>query len=175
MANRINATFDMSGWEQAFDLLDGPFKESLARRMAVEGGVALRDEAKTQVPQSVGPYNPKSRGSQEAETLRNSIYLARDDKQSTETLFSYTISWNSKQAWWGKLVEFGYIRRYKVYFNEKMGYFTTIKTLPLDKTVIVPAHPFLGSAYDVTLPRLFAIMTARGQRELPILLAEMGA
>lgn len=172
MGNTFRADFDVSGWIEGLDKLAGPIRTSLARRMAVEGGVALRDEAKRWVQPSVGPYNPNSRGSQEAGQLRDAIYLAYDSEGSTDTVFTYHISWNAKKAWWGKLVEFGYFQRYVVYYNDKMGYFSTIKERRLDDPQWVPGKPFLRPAYDITRPKLVTIMVARGQKELPILLGE---
>lgn len=171
MADRFRADFDVSGWIDGLDKLAGPIRTSLGRRMAVEGGVALRDEAKRWVPTSVGPYNPNSRGSQEAGQLRDAIYLAFDSS-STEDVFTYTISWNAKKAWWGKLVEFGYHQRYLVLFDKERGYYTTVKEVPLDEPIQIEAKPFLRPAFDIMRPKLTKIMVTRGQRELPILLGE---
>lgn len=172
MGNAFRADFDVSGWIEGLDKLEGPVRTSLARRMAVEGGVAMRDEAKRWVAPSVGPYNPNSRGSQEAGQLRDAIYLAYDTDASTDVTFTYTVSWNAKKAWWGKLVEFGYFQRYLVVFDKSKGYFTTIKERRHDEPKWIPGKPFLRPAYDITRPKLVSIMVTRGQKELPILLGE---
>lgn len=172
MADTFSASLDLSEWEDGLERLAGPIRTSLARRMLVEGGVALRDEAKRWVKPSVGPYNPNSRGSQEAGQLRDAIYLAYDTDASTDVVFTYTVSWNAKKAWWGKLVEFGYYQRYVVYFNEKYGVFTTDKERKLSDPQWVPGKPFLRPAFDITRPKLASIMIARGQKELPLLLGE---
>lgn len=171
MADRFRADFDVSGWIEGLDKLAGPIRTSLGRRMAVEGGVALRDEAKRWAPVSDGPYNPNSRGSQEAGQLRDAIYLAFDSS-STEDVFTYTISWNAKKAWWGKLAEFGFFQRYRVIFDKQKGYYVTDKTQKLATPKWIPGKPFLRPAFDVTRPKLVSIMVTRGQRELPILLGE---
>lgn len=173
MGNTFKADFDVSGWDVAFDQLAGPIRTSLARRMGVEGGVALRDEAKRWVQPSVGPYNPNSRGSQEAGQLREAIYLAFDEGNSSDVVFTYTISWNAKKAWWGKLVEFGYHQRYLVLFDKEKGYYSTVKEVPLSEPNFIPGKPFLRSSFTVMQPRLQSIMITRGQRELPILLGEV--
>lgn len=172
MGNTFKADFDVSGWDVAFDQLAGPIRTSLARRMGVEGGVALRDEAKRWVQPSVGPYNPNSRGSQEAGQLREAIYLAFDEGNSSDVVFTYTISWNAKKAWWGKLVEFGYHQRYLVLFDKEKGYYTTVKEVPLSEPKWIPGKPFLRPAFDIMQPKLTNIMVTRGMRELPILLGE---
>lgn len=174
MASGFTMKLDMSGIMHGLDQLNGPIKESLGRRMLVEAGVELRDEAKRWVPTSVGPYNPNSRGSHEAGTLRNAMYLAYDKEESNENFIKYNVSWSNAKAWWGKLVEFGYFRRYKVYYNAKIGAFTTVKEVPLKEPEFVPAKPFLRPAYDIVAgPVALRLMADRGRRELPILLAEM--
>ncbi len=164
--------FDIEEVVANLNKLSGPLKESLARRSAVAGGEVLRDEAKRWVPKSVGPYNPKSRGSQDAETLRNAIYLAFDKKTSTQTFFQYNVSWNAKKAWWGKLVEFGYYRRYRVYFNDKKGVYVTIKVDPLRNPVWVAPKPFLGAADNVAGARALQEMIDTAREQLPILLEQ---
>ena len=172
MVDMFKASLDTSGWSDAFAVLNGPLKESLARRMCVEGGVLMRDEAKSQVARSQGPYTESSRGSHESGTLENSIYLVFDQAASSDTLFTYSVSWNAKQAWWGKLVEFGWIQTHKVYMGKDGTWYTTKTELAAPKHHA--AHPFLRPAYDISFPQLAAVMTARGKRELPILLGSMG-
>lgn len=62
MADKLSITFDFSTIMGSLDVMSGPVRESLARRMLVAGGREMRDEAKRWVPTSVGPYNPNSRG-----------------------------------------------------------------------------------------------------------------
>lgn len=171
MANGFE--FDASEWQAAFDRLKGSFKESLARRMLVSGGVVLRDQAKANA-RNKGPwnYNPTSRGSQKGGTLSDAIYLAFDDKKSNGVQFTYKISWNAKLAWWGKLVEFPHFMRY-AFFRDKDGVWHTIKRVKLEHPKLVPARPFLAPAYDVRLADTKSAMIERGREELPKLLQEM--
>ena len=173
MGSQVTIKHDFSSAIAGLDKLNGAFKQSLARRMGVEGGVALRDEAKRWVPRSVGPYNPNSRGTQEAYTLRNAIYLAFDKAGSSEDVIRYRVSWNAQKAWWGKLVEFEHYQRYQVYYNAKMGYYTTNKEVPLAAPRRIGPKPFLRPAYDIVEPKLLGIMVARGKEEFALLISEI--
>ena len=178
MADGITTKFDMSGVEVGMTALAGPIKESLARRMLVAAGQEVRDEAKRWVPTSVGPYNPSSRGSQDAGTLRDAIYLAFDKRDSTDVSFTYNVSWNNSIAWWGKLVEFGYTQKFVVIYNKKLGAFQTLAkgknngVLRPGGPKRIPGKPFMRPAYEIVIPKALSIMAATGRIELPILLKE---
>lgn len=157
----------------------GDMKESLSRRMGVSGGVILRDEAKKNAAErdrySVTNPLAASRGSTVAGTLANAVYLAFDTDLSSETQVVYKVSWNNAQAWWGRLVEFGYQPKYKIAKDKHGNWFTLHdengKPIPLTSTVArVPAYPFLGPAYDAKLGQVRREMIKRGKEELPKLL-----
>jgi hypothetical protein len=169
--------FDNSEWIRFFDNLKGPVAESLARRMLVSGGVLMRDEAKALAPESDGPYNPTSRGSHSRGTLKGAIYLAKDDKKTSATNFSYKISWNDKIAWWGKLIEFPHLRPFKV--GMQKGYWFSFVPAELKGKSkpgkglggkLVEAKPFLAPAFDASITRVKMAMIERGRHELPILM-----
>lgn len=125
---------DTSGWTEGLAKLSGPFKEKLARSMAVAGGTILRDEAKQNAPVDTG-------------LLQDSIYLAFKDDRSNGMQIVYSVSWNSRTAPHGHLIEFG--------------------------TYKMAAKPFLRPAYDHA-PRAMQAMIARGRVRLPELLAGGG-
>lgn len=131
--------FDGSGWDQALAKLDGPFKEKLARSMAVAGGTILRDEAKQNAPVMTG-------------LLRDSIYLAYKDGMSNGQQVVYSVTWNSRTAPHGHLIEFGH-------WGPGGSW--------------VSAKPFLRPAYDHA-PRAMQVMMARGKVRAEELLSEMG-
>lgn len=137
--------FDGSGWDAAVAQLSGPFKEKLARSMAVAGGSLLRDEAKANAPVDTG-------------LLRDSIYLAFKDDRSNEMQVVYSVSWNSKTAPHGHLLEFGHWH----VTGGKGG----------ERTSWTPARPFLRPAYDQA-PRAMQAMIARGKVRAAELLSEM--
>lgn len=168
MADVFSAKVDTSGWMALFNVLDGPLKVSLARRMGAAGGRELRDEAKRRAPVSDGPYNPDSRGSHSAGTLREAIYLAYDEKRSGSELVTYSISWNSRTAWWGKLVEFGHWRN--AYYRDESGAYHGIKGKP--KVVWEPAQPFLRPAFDSHGLQAARVAIATAKVEFPKLLQE---
>lgn len=134
MTAKSGLMLDKSGWDTALARLDGPFKEKLARSMAVAGGTVLRDEAKQQCPVDSG-------------LLQSSIYLAFKDGRSNAMQIVYSVSWNSRTAPHGHLIEFG--------------------------TYKMAAKPFLRPAYDHA-PRAQAAMIARGRERAAELLSEMG-
>lgn len=170
---KLGAKIDLRSAVSGLDQLNGALRESLARRMAVSGGQILRDEAKARVPNTfTGAHNDSSRGSQAPGTLRDAIYLAYNDRRSTQTMFTYSVSWNDKKAWWGKLIEFGHYLRY-AYVIDANGVYHTLKDRPLANPRWIEATPFLAPAYDASLQAVRAAMIERGKTELPILLREI--
>ena len=170
MADGFTAKVDLSDVLLRLDRL-GDKGVSLASRMAVSGGREIRDEAKLQVTESDPPYNPISRGSQQPGTLRDAIYLAKNDDLTTASMIVYSISWNAKKAWWGKLKEFGWTQTHKIAYVEGADYFITTDEL-LAEPIRHPAQPFLASAYEISISRAYSAMIERGRKELPNLLRE---
>lgn len=170
--------FIATEWTAALDALKGPLRESLARRMLVSGGVVLRDEAEIRARVSFAKsewnYNPSSRGSQAEGTLADAIYLAKNDKLTTGTTFTYSVSWNQKKAFWGVFREFGYFRKYLV-VRDKDGFYHSLKNRPLAQPIWIPAHPVLGPAFDSKIESARTAMIERGRQELPVLLKEMAS
>lgn len=170
-----STSFDDSELQAALTRLSGEFAVSLASRMAVAGGRVLRDEAKLRVPSKfIGEYNPTSRGSHAAGKLRDSIYVARNTKLTTETNQVYSVTWNArdgdaKNAFWGKFIEFGHYIKY-AWYVDKNGVYHTIKNRPLKRPIHVPATPFLRPAFDSKLGDAKSAMIEAGRRELPKLL-----
>ena len=91
----IEAKVDFSSALAGLERLAGEARVSLARSMAVAGGQVFRDEAKLRAPVKTG-------------RLRDSIYLAFRDGKSTDQQVMYSVTWNSKKAPHGHLVEFGH-------------------------------------------------------------------
>ena len=158
MAANSGIKFDGSEWTEALNKLDGPFKEKLARSMVVAGGTLLRDEAKHYAPVKTG-------------LLRDSIYLAFKDNLSNEQQIVYSVSWNSKKAPHGHLLEFGHWQPYKIVRLPNGDWFTDV-TQPLAQPKWTPAKPFLRPAFDHAA-RAQQAMIKRGRERLPELLAEI--
>lgn len=173
MANYFKASFDASEWDKVFNHLTGPMKESLARTIGSAAGAVFRDEAKAGVPKSVGPYNPNSRGSSEAGTLRDAIYLGYDKRHPKPNEFTYNVSWNSRLAWWGKLVEFGHWQIYQVYFDKNKGYWRTGKTPRLGGPKWIPGAAFLRGAQFRAEGRAVQAGMIAGRYALPVLLGQI--
>lgn len=155
-AEMLQAKANVSSALAGLDGLGGPLATHLARSMAVAGGQVLRDEAKLLAPVESG-------------LLKSSIYLAYKDGKSTQDNVTYSVTWNSKKAPHGHLLEFGHWQYYATYKGAD-GEWHTNKNAPLDKPRWVPAHPFLRPALDSAGPRAQAAMIERGRERLPELL-----
>ncbi|MCG8275404.1 HK97-gp10 family putative phage morphogenesis protein [Stenotrophomonas sp. NLF4-10] len=158
----IKANIDFRDAINGLELL-GKVRHQLARSMAVAGGKVLRDEAKSRAPVGEDSKNPG--------TLRDAIYLAYRDGESTEAVEVYSVSWNAKKAPHGHLVEFGHWQTHARYKGKDGEWYTGA---PLAAPKWVPAYPFLRPALDAALPRAKAAMLERGRERLPELLAGQG-
>lgn len=155
MAKARRQIFDASELMQGLDRLAAS-KESVARSMGVAMGQAVRDEAKMRVP-----VGDRFDGALTPGLLRDSIYLAYDERRNVlnPNRYRYVVSWNSKRAPHGHLVEFGHWMPY-LYATDHAGNFWTPKPLqdnPHGSPYWVAAEPFLGPAFDAKLPSLMGI------------------
>ena len=169
----ISGKLDLAEVRAKLELLGGPGKESLGRRMAVAAGRVFRNEAEQQVPVGKNEWSAQAQfgGSNNAGLLKDSLYVAFNDKQSTSTTFVYSVSWNRKQAPHGHLLEFGHWRPYAIIFSPKYGW-RTDKSRPLPgQGVWVRAVPFLGPAYHMGKNEAFAVALKVGREEFPKILA----
>lgn len=173
MASYFRASFDHSEWDKVFNALTGPVKEQLARTIGYNMALVFRDDARANVPQSVGPYNPNSRGSAEAGTLRDNIYAAREKKKIKPNEVTYHVSWNSWNAWYGKLVEFGHWQIYNVYFDKNKGYWRTSNEPRLGGPKWIPGKAFLGGARWRAEGRAMQAGMIAGRSALPVLLGQI--
>jgi hypothetical protein len=138
--------------------------------MCVSGGVILRDEAKKNAPQGVAEEQAIRQygGSIRPGALKDAIYLAYRDAESTHNLFKYSVTWNAKKAPHGHLVEFGHWQPYRIVFTKDRGWIT-LKDHPKTPTWVA-ATPFLRPTFDTNLSRVKAAMIQRGRDEVQILL-----
>lgn len=169
---------DFSGWDRAFNLLEGEFKEALAARMAVEGGVLIRDEAKT----IAATRKPDRKFSMPTGTWANSFYLAKSDVRTTQDQVVYSVSWNAKKAPHGHLAEYGHNNYYVI--KQIKGQWRTMAKgkgggpnaqLRPGGPKRIAATPALRPAIDGRGAEAVKVMIERGKTEFPILLAEMKA
>jgi len=163
---KVTATVDDGNLRNAFAHLKAKGKESLMRRMLVEGGVLLRDAAKSNAMVAANKEGVPLRG-----VVANAIYLAQDKRTTTETIFNYTISWNARKAPHGHLVEFGHWQPHPVYKGTDGNWYTRTDIV-LPKPVWVAARPFLRPTIDSYGNTAVKVMIARGVKEFPILLRE---
>lgn len=167
---------DVSSLVEGFDKLSQA-KEGIARAMGAAMGVEVRDEAKQRAP----VLEPGGEGTdrQIPGTLKRAIYVAFDRRlQYIEpNSYRYTVSWNSKTAAHGHLVEFGFDMPYESRRTLANGlWFTPIpnptegggrqKGIPRDTGPLrIQAQPFLGPAFDAQLPRLMSVAREAGTKK----------
>ncbi len=166
----MGAKFDISNAISGLDKLKGPLKESLARRMGAGGGRVIRDEARTRAPVYTGP-EPRNGGSWGRGVLQRATYVAYNKRASGPTQSVYSISWNSKEAFWGKFVEFGWTQKYRIFYDAAGDYFWTDTTQPLETPKRHPARPFLRPAFDATYRLAIERAIEVGRIEFPKLLS----
>lgn len=152
----VTAKIDL---QSVFKGLDGLKKitEPLARSMGVAGGKIVRDEAKSRAPVDDG-------------TLRDSLYLAYRDQRSQGAQVVYSITWNSRTAPHGHLLEFGHWQTHAAYKGTDGQWYSGEK---LKKPKWVAAHPFLRPAWEATRARVQIAMIERGRERLPELLRDL--
>lgn len=173
----IKGSLDLGNIRENLALLGGPGKESLARRMGVGAGRVFRDEAIVRVPVGKPEWHAQAQfgGSKNAGLLKSALYVAFNEKASTDTVFVYSVSWNRQRAPHGHLVEFGHWRPYAIVFSYKYGW-RTDKSRPLPgQGKWVPAYPFLGPAYHTGKLTAFDVAMTIGKREFPKILQEQQA
>lgn len=173
----IKGKIDLGTISENLSLLGAAGKESLARRMGVGAGRVFRDEAILQAPKGISEWNAQAQfgGSKHAGLLSASMYVAFNEKASTNTVFVYSISWNRQRAPHGHLIEFGHWRPYAIVFSAKYGWRTDrTRKLP-GQGKWVAARPFLGPAYHTGKMTAFDVALNIGKREFPVILQELQA
>lgn len=174
-----------------FEGLDGliDIKESLARRMGVAAGAVVRDAAKELAPEGSPEdgYGADWRHPSNIKpgALRDAIYLAYAANRSDRERFTYAVSWNAKQAYWGAMVEFGVDMVHQV-ATDGEGNFWTVKDengLPTKRSngpmmarkagpLRIEARPFLGPALDANHGKMLAAALQAGKVALNDLLVK---
>lgn len=164
MTDSMAAKFDVRGILDGLGKLSSPDTlESLSRSMCVAGGKVFRDEAK-----ALAPVGNES-GSIAPGTLKASIYLAYKDR-STKLAPVYSVTWNSKHAPHGHLVEFGHWQPYTDASRRTSWKDSQHPVMP--RTKWIAAKPFLRPAYESMKVAAKTAMLQRGRERLAELLAE---
>ena len=144
--------FDIKEFEKSLSRLNQEVRENIAKSAAVAGAQVIRDEAKLRAP----VYDPKTgeRVNKKAKpgALRDAMYVAHSEKQSSSKQKAVTVSWNAKKAPHGHLVEFGHW----LVINGK-----TIRR--------VPGVGFLGGAFEAASGRAIKAAQERIKQKLDAL------
>lgn len=153
----VSGKLDTSEWMQSLNKLNGELKEKLAHSMAVAAAKDLAAEARFHTP--VGPTG----------ILARSIFYDWNERESTKTLIKYKVSWNTKTAAHGHLIEFGHWQPYTVVRIDAEIWIST-KNLRKDGPKWIPAHPFIRPAFEAGKARAMKAMIDRAKVRLPELL-----
>lgn len=90
--------------------------------------------------------NVENRPESKTGNLKNAIYQVYSKDNSNEFKATYHVSWNSRKAPHGHLVEYGYKQKYRVVYDEKKQRWYTLKDQPLPTPKQIPAYPFVRPA-----------------------------
>lgn len=161
MSDKVTATFTPAD----LSALGPAFRESLCRRMLVEGGVVLRDAAKSYALIAQNKEGVERRG-----LIASAIYLARNTDDETPTYYIYKVSWNHRVAPHAHWFEYGWIRTHKPYKGKDGNWYTSKHAYDTPKRE--PARPFMRPAWDNHVTVAMKAMMERGKREFAILLQE---
>jgi HK97 gp10 family phage protein len=99
--------------------------------------------------------------------LQRAIYQAYSKDQSQNGQQAYHVSWDYKKAPHGRLVEYGYMQRYRVVLDRRTGKWITIKTQRLATPVQVPPKAFLRRA-GLQMPQALQAAETEFMRRLKV-------
>lgn len=134
-------------------------EEPVARAMGSAMGASVRDEAKVRAP--VGDH---ADGSKRPGSLRDAVYQAYNARRNVlqPHIYEYVVSWNSKKAPHGHLLEYGHWMPYQ-YRTDGQGNFWSIPVPQPNGPKWVAARPFIGPAYYAKMPTLLVTAVKAGQ------------
>ena len=159
--NSFTMSLDTSGLRALMAELDAEAEEAV-RPAAQAGAQVIYEEVKL----NAGRLGRKTGN------LANSIYQAYSRDQSGPMAAAYHVSWRTgrerdadgkpvpgrlARAPHGHLIEYGYMQRYQVIWDERRQRFVTLKNKPLPVPKQVPAHPFVRPA-AVKFPQALKVM-----------------
>jgi hypothetical protein len=140
--NTVTITADTSGLNRLISGLESMLVEA-APEVAAVGAKVVYDEVKANVAQL----------GRKSGNLDKSIYRVLSEKQSNRATgkITYHISWNYKKAPHGRLLEWGWIQRYKSYINRAGDWKTLVRPGAKGKRPSRKASQAVKDAYYVPL------------------------
>ncbi len=143
--------FDVIAVNKACDALRTQIRET-ARPAALAGALVLVGEVERNVD-AIGVSSGK---------LSSAIYVAYSKDNSSNTRFVYHVSWNTRKAPHGHLLEYGYVQRYRVFLGRD-GKWHTDKHQLLATPRHIAARPFVRPAAK-KMPDAIAVAVAELNR-----------
>lgn len=162
MASSVNFSSAIKG----LDRLNTVIQSKLAHSMAVAGAAVIRDEARMRTP--VGPTG----------NLARSMYEAKNHTATTNQKVVYSVSWNTRIAPHGHLVEFGHYQSYvtirldHALYGADYSEYVTLPYLREDGPKWIPGTPFLRPAYEAKKGAAAEAMKKRAKVVFPQLMKE---
>ena len=129
----VEMKLNLAALDAQVDAIDARLQDAL-RPAAQAGAQVLVDAVRSNV----------SRIGRVTGHLEGAIYQVFSKRNSNDQRAVYQISWNTRKAPHGHLVEYGYVQRFKVYV--KNGKFYTDKSQPLEQPKQIAAQPFVRPA-----------------------------
>jgi len=128
----MNVTIGLvSDMSESLAKLEADMKEHVVRSAAHAGALLFYDEARRRAP----VYGGAPRKGIKPGQLRDAIYRAFAEKKSSDVVKMYEVSWNTRKAPHGHLIEYGHWIVQKV------------NGIP-QRTGRVPAIPFIRGSFD---------------------------
>lgn len=112
----VEMRFNLDAFAAEVDALDHRLQEAV-RPAAQAGAQVLVDQVRRNV-QRVGRVTGN---------LEGSIYQVYSKRKSNDRSATYQISWNTRKAPHGHLVEYGHIQRYVVFVGKDGRYYTAVR------------------------------------------------
>ena len=153
----LTMSFDVAAWAEQVEAAHDRVAQAI--RPAAQAGSEVLYRAVLRNVQAIGTVTGNLQSSiYQKFSADNSVSVDIGGNKSLSTNAVYHISWNTRKAPHGHLVEYGYIQKYVVYRN-KDGAFRTSKRL-LKTPKQIPATPFVRPA-QALMPEALAAAEAK--------------
>ena len=153
----LTMTFNVAEWANQVEAAHDRVAQAI--RPAAQAGAQVLYQAVLRNVQALGTVTGNLQSSiYQKFSADNSVSVDVGGNKSLSSLAVYHVSWNTRKAPHGHLIEYGHIQKYVVYKN-KDGEFRTSKRL-LKTPKQIPAKPFIRPAMAL-MPQALAAAEAK--------------